>query len=347
MGVVLVTGLTSADLLRFQPLEVSHCEEFDDDYDSGYTEAERFFHSLEYHRSLLPDYERRWLHDSGIIKIPTTKTGRPKEAWPRNVPRSSEMPALELDLKFCERSLQSQKGDLKKCQDLRFRVASYLILQTNEADQRKGFKVLKDLAVKGHADGMCLYGIVLNQGIVAVVDPNPEQAVVWWRRCSDEYPHITATYELAIAMYIGDGLPENTVFAVKLFRRAAHLGHAGAAYMLGECLLEGVGVERDRGDALEWLVTAAELGHYLARSRVFNILEQEYEMLDAGQALSERRLQEAEKWANENQVVTLSTVNIERRFSIGGGSQNPAVLESRKSIIAESRGEFPIEEEKE
>jgi TPR repeat protein len=99
-----------------------------------------------------------------------------------------------------------------------------------------------------------LLGIILNEGSVPGVEPNPQQAVVWWRRCADEHRHIEATYELALAMYIGEGLAENTEFAVKLFKRTAHLGHAGAAYMLGECLLEGDGTERDRGDALEWYV---------------------------------------------------------------------------------------------
>ena len=162
----------------------------------------------------------------------------------------------------------------------------------------------------------------------------------------DEHRHITATYELALANYIGDGVTENTEFAVKLFRRAAHLGHAGAAYMLGECLLEGVGTARDRGSALEWIVTAAELGHSLARARVFTILQQEYKMLDAGVALSERRLKEAEKWINTSHEEGTRTVNIERRFSIGGGSRNPDILAKRKSVIAESRDETPVCEDK-
>ena len=41
-------------------------------------------------------------------------------------------------------------------------------------------------------------------------------------------------------------------FIVDLFSRS---------YMLGDCLLDGEGVEMDRGLALEWLIRAAELGH--------------------------------------------------------------------------------------
>lgn len=186
-------------------------------------------------------------------------------------------------------------------------------------------------------------GIILNDGKIAGVDANPEQAVVWWRRCVDVHRHITSMYELAVAMYTGEGIPENTEFAVKLFRQAAHLGHPGAAYMLGECLLAGVGVERDRSDALEWLVTAAELGHQLARRRVFVVLYQDYETLDAGKGASERKAREAEKWVNANNEEKVRAVNIERRFSIGGGSRNPAVLAKRKTIVQESRDE-PVED---
>ena len=84
-------------------------------------------------------------------------------------------------------------------------------------------------------------------------------------------------YELANAYYLGEGVAENPSLAVRYFRRAANLGHAGSAYMLGQCLLDGVGVpHRDRATALEWIITAAELGHQLARKRVAIILNEEY-----------------------------------------------------------------------
>lgn len=173
-----------------------------------------------------------------------------------------------------------------------------------------------------------LSGILLNEG--RGVDLNPNQAVIWWRRCVDSHKHITATYELAVALYTGEGVPEDVSLAVDLFWKAANLGHAGAAYMLGECLLDGVGVERDRADALEWLVTAAELGHRRARSRVLTVLQHDYELLNAGQVDSE------DKWVDEEEE---QTVNIERRYTIGGGSRNPVILANRKSKVEESRGD--------
>jgi TPR repeat protein len=180
-------------------------------------------------------------------------------------------------------------------------------------------------------------GNILNHGIKNVVDANPQQAVVWWRRCVDSHKHIEATYELANAFYLAEGVPENAEYAVKLFRRAAHLGHAGAAYMLGVLLLDGVGAERDRAYSLEWLVTAAELGHQLARKRVMTVLTEEYESLDSGQAEEEKKQSEVKKWVGMEEEGKIRSVNIERRHTIGGGPRNPEVMARRLSKVAESR----------
>jgi hypothetical protein len=94
------------------------------------------------------------------------------------------------------------------------------------------------------------------------------------------------------------------------------------------------------------LVTAAEMGHHLARSRVFTVLNHDCEVLDAGQAESERRMDEAEKWINSSDKERVRAVNIEKRYSIGGGSNNPYVLARRMSIIAESRGDISVPRDK-
>lgn len=190
-----------------------------------------------------------------------------------------------------------------------------------------------------------ILGFILNEGGIDGLESDPKQAVKWWRRCVDAHRHITATYELAVALYTGDGVAENTELAVNFFRRAAHLGHAGAAYMLGECLLDGVGIDRDRADALEWLVTAAELGHHLARVRVFTLLNEDYQLFESWDDEYERKYQEAEKWDYDMDEEKSHVVNIERRFSVGGGSKNPMVLAKRKTVVAESRGmKYPTPE---
>jgi hypothetical protein len=180
-------------------------------------------------------------------------------------------------------------------------------------------------------------GIILNEGLVEGVDINPEEAVVWWRRCADYHRHIKATYEIAVSMYTGEGLAEDPEQAVKLFRRIAHLGHAGAAYMLSECLLDGLGIASDRSDALEWLVTAAELGHRLAQNRVISVLRQDYAKLDSDELTPQDSKLEGGRWVTGKLGDNIRKAIVERRFTIGGGSRNPCVAARRKTKVLESR----------
>jgi len=309
--------------------------EFDQEqYPDGRKEPDRFFQSLDYHRSLLFDYRRRWQEDSDDVAA--------EVQWPRHIPEADLIRGLEIDWLFCQAS-PNYRGNRQTCQDQQFRIASYYLLNQNDpAEKRKGAKLVKDLAEHGHPDGMCLYAMILMDGRVPGVDANPEEAVIWFRRCVDLHRHIAATYELAVAHYTGEGLAENPEYALKLFRQAAHLGHAGAAYMLGECLLDGVGCERDRAEALEWLITAAELGHHLARERVLTVLQEDH--ADEGDNFDdeewteadERRVVEAIKWADERND---EAAKLERRHTVGcGGSQSPKVTARRKSKVEDSRG---------
>ena len=140
-------------------------------------------------------------------------------------------------------------------------------------------------------------------------------------------------FELAVAHYTGEGVKvENTEYAVRLFRQAAHLGHAGAAYMLGECLLEGIGCkEPDRANALEWIVTAAELGHARARQRVIIVLQEDHERIDQIK-VEEGRREEALKWLAVHGASR--DVNLERRHTVGGSSFETA---RRRTKVDESR----------
>ena len=191
--------------------------------DSSYEEAEEFIQCLHYYRQQLPWYRKQW----------SSKNQNPISAnWPRNIPSMKETSALELDLKFCQRNPRSPQND-KKCQNLQFRIASCYIRSRDPKLQYRGYKLVKELAALGHPDGMCLYGIVLNEGRVSGVDANPEEAVVWFQRCVDAHRHIPSMYELAVALYTGEGVPENPERAVKYFEKAANL-HVGAAYMLGK-----------------------------------------------------------------------------------------------------------------
>jgi len=151
------------------------------DLDTGYTEEERFYQCLDYHRSLLFDYYRRWggpsdmdeddqkqdapaetettSSSSSSVALNRQKTTKLKHsAWPRRVPTADEINALETDLKFCLRDSHNYKDHSSSCPNLQFRIASYYVAQDDPVSQRKGFKQIKELAEQGHPDGMCYYG---------------------------------------------------------------------------------------------------------------------------------------------------------------------------------------------
>jgi TPR repeat protein len=318
---VMLTGSTAMLLMSLLP--TTSCES---------QEAERFHQCLEYYRDNIEEFRRKWEYSTS--QTPTT-TG-----WPRGIPTDDEISMLETDLSYCKKS-PSYRNNKRYCKTLQFRIANYYLRQDSKDGQRKGYLLMKELANMGFPDGMCMYGIVLNEG--RVVDADPTQACVWWRRAVDEYQHVYSCHELGVAFYTGEGVAENEQTAVHYFTKAAEQGHPGAAYMLGDCLLDGVGVERDRADALVWLILAADLGHRGARSRVLAVLEKKEgdshgRFTDASrQTLVELINEEQEedtKWTAEDlkKVPTL-----ERRFTIGGGARNPAVLQRRNTVVAKSR----------
>jgi TPR repeat protein len=323
-----------------------YLDEDSDLQDEGFTESIRFEQCLAYHKTLLPEYRKRW--DYNNLSKQTTPSA--STTWPTHVPLPTEIPSLETDFSYCTRTAGKQTEDRRRyCHNLQFRLAAFYLQQIDEPEmQQKGFKYLKTLSESGHADSMCLYAIVLNEGRVPGLEANPGMATVWWRRAVDDHRHVASTYELAVAFFTGEGVPENEEIAVKYFRRAATLGHPGAAYMLGDCLLDGVGTRRDRAEALEWLVTAGELGHRGARSRVLAVLEmkqgEDYgkftdssrqTLADTVDPLGE---DEQKKWHHgEEDGTALREASIERRYTIGGGSRNPVVLAKRKTVVAESR----------
>lgn len=138
---------------------------------------------------------------------------------------------------------------------------------------------------------------------------------------------------------------------MEYFERAASMGHAAAQYMYGDCLLDGVGVIRDRAEALDWLVSAAELGHRGARSRVLAVLENtadESGVFTDGsrqsfQRLAEDVVPEEKKWTEED---LKRLVTLEKQYTIGGGTRNPVILERRKSVVLESRDQTDTAEDR-
>ena len=78
-----------------------------------------------------------------------------------------------------------------------------------------------------------------------------------WFRAAAAQDHAPSLYNLATAYAFGTGVPRDADEASALYRRAAMLGSADAAYALGR-------LEPDAVAAREYFVVAARRGHRLA-----------------------------------------------------------------------------------
>jgi len=302
------------------------------------TEEQRFQRMLSYHRERIDQYRKEWEYRADGNATTATKT--PSRSWPDNVPSNDDLPFMLEDLKYCSRSPNSRSDNEEYCHRLNFRVASALLLQYDEESQKKGMDILRRLAETGYSDAMAYYGICLNEGR-AGLDPNAEAAVSWWQLSMDRYLHPQSVYELAVAKYTGEGVSEDEVEAVRLFALAAEQDHAAAAYMLGDCMLDGIGVEMDRGAALVWLVRASELGHRGARSRVMAVLEKKdgEDYGDFTDASRQTFVQHTLFSADKDGHIIQRTATIRNKIGgdIGGGPSNPTELHRRQTIVGKSR----------
>ena len=350
--------------LLYINLPISTCtapEQDEDDSDDDFSEPARYEQSLAFHRSLLDEYRSKWEYVPEInsyggngTKSVNRSTSTPTSfnPWPKSIPTTPEqVKILEYDLKYAAPG--------KYRDDLQFRIAVYCMNNSpsntdassslDHFDSRRALRSLQELALAGHADSQCMLGIIFREG-TADIDPDPVKALVWFQRAAGSGNHAQACYEMGVALYTGEGgVPEQEGRAVEYFERAASLGHAAAAYMLGDCLLDGVGVIRDRAEALEWLVAAGEMGHRGARSRVLAVLENTADesgvFTDGSRQSFQRRaadvVPEEKKWTEED---LKRLVTLEKQYTIGGGTRNPVILERRKSVVLESR-EQPNEAE--
>ena len=150
----IVTGLDQRPRLDALTTSKSRCEgllEVETVFPRSFNESDRFFQVLEYHRTLLPDYTNRW------AGADPPSDGH--KTWPRKIPSKEDIPALEMDFRFCKRSPNYRDKD-RACQDLQFRIGAYYVtaFKDDPEMQMKGYRMIKELAEQGHPDGMCYYG---------------------------------------------------------------------------------------------------------------------------------------------------------------------------------------------
>ena len=72
-------------------------------------------------------------------------------------------------------------------------------------------------------------------------------------------------YELGLAYYEGNSVPQDYEKSFSLFKRAADQDYAPAKYDLGTMYYEGIAVEKDYKKAFKWFQQAANQGYSKAQ----------------------------------------------------------------------------------
>ncbi|CAH0380224.1 unnamed protein product [Pelagomonas calceolata] len=117
-------------------------------------------------------------------------------------------------------------------------------------DERRAAQLYKAAAARGDAAAQHNLGLMYMSGGKA------PKALKWFRAAAAQN-HAPSVYNLATAYAFGTGVPRDADEASTLYRRAAMLGSADAAYALGR-------LEPDAVAAREYFVVAARRGHRLA-----------------------------------------------------------------------------------
>ncbi len=95
----------------------------------------------------------------------------------------------------------------------------------------------------------------------------PNKAIIWYRRAAKQ-GSLQALIHLGLCYFYGIGILKNRSQAVKLWSKAAEHDDIHAWFMLGFCYEFGLGVTQDKEQAIVWYSRAAEKGHANSQYRL-------------------------------------------------------------------------------
>lgn len=163
-------------------------------------------------------------------------------------------------------------------QNLEFDISGYIkdcswgmMHDVFENNLSLGLKLLRQKADQGNADAQFVFGLWCcgDDDISDMMED--EEPMEWWQKAADQ-GHIDANvflYHFFIAVGLGG---EDVKKAVKWFEKAVEQDslYAGLAYEgLGQCYMQGIGVEQDYKEAVKWLKRAVNQDDLGAESQYY------------------------------------------------------------------------------
>lgn len=132
----------------------------------------------------------------------------------------------------------------------------YLDDEVVPRNEQKAVELFRKAALQGLTQAQHNMGHVYHSGIG--VPKSVEMAAEWYGKAA-EAGHSGSQCNLAGILRDGeDGLPKNLTRAFELYKMAAEQGHSGAQLNLSRMYEQGLGVARDVGSQIAWLVKACE-----------------------------------------------------------------------------------------
>ena len=125
-------------------------------------------------------------------------------------------------------------------------------------DAKQAFYLYEKAAQNNHVDAMIDVGAFYLFGYQIAQDTS--KAIEWYKKAAALNSPV-AYHNLGFLCYQDSELYAT---ALNLFTKAAQLGYADSAYMLGVMYLQGLGVEKDATKALEYLTLSDKLGKHEA-----------------------------------------------------------------------------------
>ena len=97
----------------------------------------------------------------------------------------------------------------------------------------------------------------LNDGFVKLSEDKPEEAIKLWAPLAESGDKV-AQASLGLLYQTGQGVPQDQLRAVQLFKRSAKQGYPFAFTALANSYYEGLGVQKSSKKALHWFLLSAE-----------------------------------------------------------------------------------------
>lgn len=165
-------------------------------------------------------------------------------------------------------------------------------LHQKKSDHKLVERIIRLAASAGHADAMCMMGVLYQEG--QGVDRDDTLAVDWFRKAAEQ-GSTAAGFNYGLCLQNGTGIPKDedlaalwyakifdvpdaqinlgalydrrgeSAKAVRCYREAADMGHAVAQHNLGCCYENGEGVEKDVEQAVSLYRKAADQGYAVAQ----------------------------------------------------------------------------------